>query len=82
MVWDEEYQNKDVYEWYRKLIQIRKEYPAMTDGKTVDIFTDDAYGVFVITKELDGQKISLLAHAKKGKVGHEMINKLSEFVDM
>ena len=68
MVWDEAYQNKDVYAWYQKLIQIRKQYPVLTEGRIKDVFCDDAQGVFAITRELDGEEIVLLAHAKAGEV--------------
>lgn len=68
MVWDEKYQNQDVYQWYRKLIQIRKRYPVLTEGRTKDVFCDDEKGIFVITKEKDGQEMILVAHAKEGLV--------------
>lgn len=68
MVWDETYQNKEIYEWYRKLIQIRKQYPALTEGRIKDVFCDDVQGVFAITRELDGQELVLLAHTKEKEV--------------
>ncbi|MBQ2900523.1 MAG: alpha-glycosidase [Agathobacter sp.] len=66
MVWDEKYQNQEIYEWYRKLIRIRKEYPVLTEGRTTNVFCDDEQGVFAITKEKDGQEMILLAHVKAG----------------
>jgi len=68
MVWDAKYQNKGVYEWYRKLIQIRKKYPVLTEGRTKDVYSDDENGVFAIIKEKDGQEMILLAHVKEGAV--------------
>ena len=68
MVWDEKYQNQDVYQWYRKLIQIRKNYPVLTEGKTVEVLSDDEIGVFAVTKELGGLQMTLLVHAKAGEV--------------
>ena len=82
MVWEEAYQNKEVYAWYRKLIQIRKEYPVLTEGRTVDVFTDDVHGIFVITKESAGKRISLLAHARTGEVSDKLQNKLADFAEM
>lgn len=82
MVWDEAYQKKDVYEWYRKLIPIRKTYPVLTEGKIVDVYTNDASGVFAITRELNGQEMVLLAHAKTGDVSVEEVSELSKFVGM
>lgn len=85
MVWDAKYQNQDVYQWYRKLIQIRKDYPVLTEGKTVDVYADDARGIFAITRELDGQEIILLAHAKAGEVlilEKEMQQKLADKINL
>lgn len=82
MVWDEAYQNKEVYEWYRRLIRIRKEYPVLTEGRTIDVFTDDTHGVFAITKELDGQSMTLLGHAKAGEASEVTLDKLSVFRGM
>ena len=82
MVWDEAYQNKEVYAWYRKLIQIRKDYPVLTEGKTVETFCDDARGVFALTKELDGQRVILLAHAKANDVTELDVARLSDFAGM
>lgn len=82
MVWDEAYQNQEVYAWYRKLIQIRKNYIALTEGRTTKVFCDDAHGVFAITKELNAQQIVLLAHAKDGEVDGAQIPQLVDFVGM
>ena len=82
MVWDEAYQNRDVYAWYRKLIQIRKENLVLTEGRTVDVFTDDAQGVFAIVKEWNHQQMVLLAHAKAGEVTEFEVNWLSNFIGM
>lgn len=82
MVWDEAYQNQEVYEWYRRLIRIRKEYPVLMEGRTIDVFTDDTHGVFAITKELDGQSMTLLGHAKAGEVSEVTLDKLSVFRGM
>lgn len=68
MVWDEKYQNPEIYQWYKKLIQIRKDYPVLTEGQTAGVFTDDEQGVFALAKELDGEQIILLVHTKDGEV--------------
>ncbi len=62
MVWDEAYQNQEVYQWYRKMIELRKNHPVLTEGKIVDIFTDDEKGMFSITRELRGKQIKLLVN--------------------
>lgn len=68
MVWDEAYQNQEVYQWYRKLLQIRKQYSVLTEGRIKDVFCDDAQGVFAVVRELDGEELVLLAHVKDGEM--------------
>ena len=64
MVWKEELQDRNMFEWYKTLIKIRKTYPCITEGKTVYSFTDDENGIIILTKELDGKKITLIFHGK------------------
>lgn len=80
MVWEEAYQNKEVYQWYKKLIQIRKEYPALTEGKTVDMFADDAHSIFAITKELDRKQITLLVNGSANEVSEKEIGNLKKYI--
>ena len=82
MVWDEAYQKKDVYEWYRKLIQIRNQYPVLTEGRIKDVFCDDGQGIFAITRELDEKELVLLAHAKDGEVVISNDSPLSNLIGM
>ena len=82
MVWDETYQKKDIYEWYQKLIQIRKQYPALTEGRIKEMICDDEQGIFVITRELNGQEIVLLAHAKEGVGLATEENRLEDLVGL
>ena len=71
MLWKEEYQNQDVYKWYRKLIQIRKEYPCITEGITTALECIDEEGFICITKELEGETIRVCIHAKEGELACE-----------
>lgn len=82
MVWDENYQNQEVYQWYRKLIQIRKEYPVLTEGKTIETFCDDTLGVFAITKELEEKQITLLVHTKEGEISVSDVTEQKFFSQM
>lgn len=62
MLWDEEYQNQEVYAWYRKLLSLRKQYPCITDGRTVAAMALDEINLLYIEKELEGQRMVLLFH--------------------
>ena len=67
MLWKEELQDRNMFEWYKTLIKIRKTYPCITEGKTVYSYTDDENGIIILTKELDDKKITLIFHGKSGE---------------
>jgi len=79
MVWDEKYQNKEVYQWYRKIIELRKNYPVLTEGDIVNIFTDDEKGIFALTRELEGQRMTLLVNQKADAVSCNDIPEFKKF---
>ena len=65
MVWDEKYQDKEMFAWYCKLIQMRKTYPVLTEGKEVRRICDDANGVLTIERELGETKSVVVFDVKK-----------------
>lgn len=67
MLWDEKYQDRDIYQWYRRLIEVRKEYACVTEGAVTDSVTNDDSGLLIVTKELEGKKLALCFHAKDGE---------------
>ena len=68
MLWDEEKQDKDTLSWYRRLLQLRKEMPVITQGRILSQSADDASGLIRITRHLDGQEITLVFCSKEGSV--------------
>lgn len=60
MLWDEARQDKDMLAWYRRLLQLRKDVPAITKGETVSERAINESGVITITKRLSGEEITLL----------------------
>lgn len=75
MLWDEERQNKKTLEWYKMLINIRKNHPCITAGETVYDGTDDEKGVIVLTKVKDNEELTLIFHNTEENV------ELPEFKD-
>lgn len=65
MYWNEKYQNKEMYEWYRKLIGIRKEYACICNGETRDFYADDEKGILVIVRENKQEQLTLLFNCSK-----------------
>ena len=68
MLWDENLQDKDMLCWYRRLLKLRKELPAILSAETVSEEADDENGLIRITRRLDNQDITILFHAKEGDV--------------
>lgn len=68
MLWDEDRQDKDMLLWYRRLLQIRREYPVITEGCTLLQEAIDGAGLIRITKRLDNQEVTLLFCAKDTSV--------------
>ena len=62
MVWDEEYQDADIYRWYNTLIRLRKEFPCILQDPERQ--TDDAHGLIRLTGRQNGQEITVFFHGK------------------
>ena len=68
MYWDPDHQDQEMFAWYKKLIQVRKAYAVITEGKTVECMTDDETELIVLVKELAGERIMLVFHNQVGEV--------------
>ena len=68
MLWDEARQDADTLNWYRRLIRLRKACPAITGGQLTDCRTHDETGLIRITRELDGDRITLVFLGKDSAV--------------
>lgn len=65
MLWKEELQNKNMLNWYKSLIKVRKENPIITEGKTVSTKIDEETKTILIEKTLNNQKAYILFSANK-----------------
>ena len=54
-------------QWYRRLLQLRRNTPAIIQGKTVFEQARDEEGLVIITKALEGQKVTLVFRGKEGE---------------
>lgn len=66
MVWDEEYQDQKMYEWYRILLSARHQYPALTHGEITTLFADDETGLITMIAEQDDSCVTVLFHGADG----------------
>lgn len=52
MYWDEEYQDKEMYEWYKRLIQVRKSHACIVEGELAGSVTEDEEGTIVLIRKM------------------------------
>ena len=65
MLWDEERQNKETYDWYKSLINIRRNHQAVTAGEVIDSRTDDENGLIIETRRYGEDEVTIIFHGKK-----------------
>ena len=68
MLWDPKRQDGEMLRWYKRLLQLRREIPALTQGETLREEARDAEGLIRITRTLAGQEITLVFHNQEGAV--------------
>ena len=68
MLWDEKYQNPDIYNWYRNLIKVRRTYPALTEGEVIACEACDENGIVKISRQLDDRVMTVIFHGKENSV--------------
>ena len=68
MLWEESRQDKDMLSWYKRLLQLRKQIPAITQGETVGEKALDADGLICVTRRLNEEEVTILFHAGEGSV--------------
>lgn len=65
MVWNEAHQNAKMFDWYKHLIRLRKEYPCITEGEIISCETQDDTGLIVMVKRLGNEELTIIFHGKK-----------------
>jgi glycosidase len=65
MLWDESRQDKDMLRWYKRLLQLRRDIPAITRGQTLSEMTVDECGAIIITRRLADEEITLIFCSKE-----------------
>jgi len=68
MLWDEARQDREMLAYYRTLIRIRHEYPALTEGELVGQYADDTAGLISMERLLGDRRLTILFHTKRGSV--------------
>lgn len=82
MYWDEEYQDKEMYEWYKRLIQVRKSHACIVEGELDGSVTEDEEGTIVLIRKNGEETIAMIfncsSSAKKFNEYTEKYNLLTE----
>ena len=60
MYWDEEYQDKEMFKWYKKLLQIRKTHTCVVDGELIEISARDEEETIVMIRKNGEETIALI----------------------
>ena len=60
MYWDEEYQDKEMFEWYKRLLQVRKAHTCIVEGELAEAITRDEDETIVLTRKNGEETIALI----------------------
>lgn len=60
MYWDEEYQDKEMYNWYKKLMQIRKTHACIVEGEMIETIANDDEDTIVMIRKNGEETIVML----------------------
>ena len=59
MYWDEEYQDKEMYNWYKKLMQVRKTHACIVEGEMIETIANDDEDTIVMIRK-NGEETSAM----------------------
>ena len=60
MYWDEEYQDKEMYNWYKKLMQVRKTHACIVEGEMIETIANDDDDTIVMIRKNGEETIAML----------------------
>ena len=60
MYWDEEYQDKEMFAWYKQLLQVRKAHACIAEGELTETITSDEDGTIVLIRKNGEETIALI----------------------
>ena len=60
MYWDGEYQDKEMFQWYKKLLQIRKTHTCVVEGELIEISAKDEEETIVMIRKNGEETIAMI----------------------
>ena len=76
MYWDEEYQDKEMLEWYKQLLKVRKNHACIVEGEPMEIAARDEEETIVLTRKNGEETLALIFNcSSSARVFHEYAQK-------
>ena len=60
MYWDEAYQDKEMFQWYKQLLQVRKTHTCVVEGESIQTIAEDEKETIVMIKKNEKETIALI----------------------
>ena len=60
MYWDEEYQDKEMFEWYKQLLRVRKTHACIVEGEVIETIAKDKENTIVLIRINSEETIALI----------------------
>ena len=79
MYWDEEYQDKEMFEWYKQLLKVRKNHACIVEGEPLEIAARDGEETIVLTRKNDEETLALIFNCSSSA---RMFNEYAQKYDL
>ena len=60
MYWDKEYQDKEMFKWYKQLLQVRKTHTCIVEGELIETIARDEEDTIVMIRKNGKEIIALI----------------------
>ena len=79
MYWDEEYQDKEMFEWYKQLLKVRKNHACIVEGEPIEITARDEEETIVLTRKNGEETLALIFNCSSSA---RMFNEYAQKYDL
>ena len=79
MYWDEEYQDKEMFEWYKQLLKVRKNHACIVEGEPIEIAARDEEETIVLTRKNGEETLALIFNCSSSA---RMFNEYAQKYDL
>ncbi len=82
MEWDESKQNRELFEWYKKLIELRKKSPSLYEGDYTTVICNDESNVYGFRRQTDGETSIVIINAGDAEYSAELPVERGQWTEM